>query len=759
MTSKALGRFVVSGLVGMFLWSIPASARILLKPTAENAVPLRIKSLAADATIDGSFAAATLDFTFVNETRQRTQADFIYELPPGAVATYFAYWCGDEEVVARIVERERAWAIYEHITSRMRDPALVEMIGKNTFRARIFPVLPNADLRVRVRIVQALPSDPEGVAYELPLREDSEEAATLERLDAKVLVKASESIREVTNNLGLPVTREGDDYRLALSGTNYRPQKDLRVGIVRKERMLHVSLYAAPSGGPDGFFALALAPDHSLSKPRVSIRGVSAYEVAPSTLPDVKAHETVAVYGRYRGSGRATVTVSGQSPIGWLSYSERVAFGSEREPNNIATKLWAAHRIEQLSVSDANRASVIALSTRFGLPSKFTSWLAVPKAEMERYRRDQDYAEIRRMRHQLATLIAEGRDRSQPAREMRARLDALCRQYDRDPQSLLRESLRYRMRELAHKLVGEKAREEPRVAEVARLRRELERVARVTGASAAEYIDEAEHARTISSIEALQWQLLSELGQGKPDAEALKQLEERFAALRRELGRWEYGSEYGEWLAVQVELAKLGPRIDAAAAQGRPTELAELTQRQERLLKRERMLRPGEPLIAVEAPEDAQHVVALLPSGEIKRLTFNAQRRRWEARFDVPAHAAEGQYVITIIIVLKDGTRQVLTMRYRVDLTPPAGAGEARMVAAPQPTLRLDVEASEDTARVAALLPWNERVELTPSSEAARYFALVPVPAAHRGAAPAVTFVLTDKAHNRTVLIVDLAQE
>ena len=53
----------------------------------------------------------------------------------------------------------RAAEIYSHITSRNRDPALIEMVGKNTFRARIFPVEPNADLKVEIKIVQTLPAD------------------------------------------------------------------------------------------------------------------------------------------------------------------------------------------------------------------------------------------------------------------------------------------------------------------------------------------------------------------------------------------------------------------------------------------------------------------------------------------------------------------------------------------------------------------------------------------------------------------------
>jgi hypothetical protein len=209
-------------------------------------------------------------------------------------------------------------------------------------------------------------------------------------------------------------------------------------------------------------------------------------------------------------------------------------------------------------------------------------------------------------------------------------------------------------------------------------------------------------------------------------------------------------------------LDRLDHEMSATRKSADATQLAALEKRRSELLNsishelwRARM---GDPLISVEAPADAEQVVALLPPGEVKPLTFNLDKQRWEARFDIPAYAAEGEYVITVIIVLQDGTRKVLTLRYRVDLTPPTGAGQAQVVTAAEPTLRLEVDASEDTARVAALLPWGERVELKPSTQPHRFFTLVPVPPAQPGTAFAVTFMLTDQAHNRTTVQVEVAE-
>lgn len=691
---------VLAGLIG---GAFPATGKMLLKPTGGNAQPLRVKSLQAAVHIDRQFATTRWEWTFLNATGSRIEADFIYTLPPEAVATYFAYWYGKEKVVARIVEKERAVAIYQHITSRMRDPALIELIGKNTFRARIFPVMPNADLKVEMHVVQVLPSDSEGISYALPLLEEEEPPEALDSLQVNVWVKADASIEKVTNNFGLPVTEEEAGYRITLAGTNYRPPKDLRIRLHRRLQPFHAALYAARSGGPEGFFALALTPDHSLTQPKVEIRGAATYHVVPSRLSAVKAYQSLSLFGRYRRHGRATVTLTGLSPVGPLRYSAPVEFGSRAEPNNLATKLWAARRAEQLSANAANRATVAALSQRFGIPSQFTSWLAVPQEEMQRYRREKVQAEIETVASQLAEEIAHGREKRATARRLRGRLNALCQRIGQAPQEALFPHL---------------------------------------------------YGRMYDEIEAVRTQLLAEYRKPKPDGPKIKRLEKRFTALNRKLYSKDYSQARTERLALKVDLEKLDQALQSAPTES--TELAELQKRQAELQKREEELRArmGDPLLQVEAPADAEQVVALLPSGEVKPLAFNPIRQRWEARFDIPIYASEGEYLVTIVIVLKDGIRKVLTLRYHVDLTPPGGAGQAQQVTGSEPTLRLEMEASADTARVAALLPWGERVDLKPSIPPNRFFALVPIPCPYQSQDLAVTFVLTDRAHNRTKVTV-----
>jgi hypothetical protein len=94
-----------------------------------------------------------------------------------------------------------------------------------------------------------------------------------------------------------------------------------------------------------------------------------------------------------------------------------------------------------------------------------------------------------------------------------------------------------------------------------------------------------------------------------------------------------------------------------------------------------------------------------------------------------------------------------------VDLTPPRAAGLARSSGQASRTLALEVEASADTARAVALLPWGDRVALVPDRPGSdRYVAQVASPAGFQGRLQTVTLILTDRAHNRSVMRIGVSE-
>lgn len=248
-----------------------------------------------------------------------------------------------------------------------------------------------------------------------------------------------------------------------------------------------------------------------------------------------------------------------------------------------------------------------------------------------------------------------------------------------------------------------------------------------------------------------------------PDSALVARLENRVIAYQNadsyyEVARYYGGSrqpedpqEYGklrvERIAVRAQREKATTQLkQMPKVAALRTQVAELTRRENELT-----VRMGDPLIAVTAPADCRQVTAILPTGEIKPLRFNVQAKQWEARFDVPSYLSEGDYAVTIIVVAKNGARKHLTMRFRVDITAPQGAGS---VAADGGAWLLSLQTGKETDRVKALLPWGDRVDLR--RENGVFQARVAFPKNWQEPAK-VIYLLTDLAHNQTRLEVDMA--
>lgn len=458
------------GSLGIALCLLPSLAfgQAVMKPKGQATEKLVPKSLSARVVIERGLGSGKMTMVFANKNRRRIEADFMYAIPEGMHVTGFAYWYRDEKVVAKAVKKDLAERIYKAITSRQRDPALVEMIGKNSFRARIFPVEPNADLRIELKFVLT----PVGGAFSLPIEQP--EGTKLQSVDVEILAEG-EAWRD---NYGVGWTVDDGWSRLEIKGSGGRPHKPLRMRPVREEGRLYADLWSARSGGAHGFFALTLEVPVDMPSPRLSITGVKVYGVNPRRLKTLKAGDTVTVTGRCIGAGEAQVMlVSGSRRLtGTVTFSDAI------DPNHPASRLWAIEEIERLGTSNPDRTIEIAM--RFGLPSKYTSWLAIPAAERKNFARQIMQARYDNAHRELEKALL---DPSVPDRKIRAayeRIKDLTERLEldhgvrstrlRDPISSARDSsLQEYVKAVA--LNGERSTQ-------ARLyRRSLDRIAKLTG--------------------------------------------------------------------------------------------------------------------------------------------------------------------------------------------------------------------------------------------------------------------------------------
>jgi Ca-activated chloride channel family protein len=119
-----------------------------------------------------------------------------------------------------------------------------------------------------------------------------------------------------------------------------------------------------------------------LADPVLTVDGIDVYDVFPHVLPDVFRGTQLVILGRYRGSGEAVVSLSGESAGVAVSYSTRGSFAPAATESTFLPRLWAGRKVSYLldqirlyGESDELVDEVIALSNRYGIITPYTSFL------------------------------------------------------------------------------------------------------------------------------------------------------------------------------------------------------------------------------------------------------------------------------------------------------------------------------------------------------------------------------------------------
>ncbi|HEY7117798.1 MAG TPA: VIT and VWA domain-containing protein [Tepidisphaeraceae bacterium] len=225
--------------------------------------PLEVSFHHVSVDIKDQVAVTSVDEEFVNPNSQRLEGTYLFPLPPGAHIDKFSMDINGHMQEAELLPADKARAIYEDIVRRYRDPALLEYVGRDTFRARIFPIEPNGKKRVKIQYTQLLKSDTGLVEYTYPLNTEKFSAKPLAEVSVKVNLETAEPLKSVycpTHNV--EIKRDGD--RKAVAGfedRNVRPDTDFKLIFSRESKNdVGISLMTYRNSPDDGYFLLLASP-------------------------------------------------------------------------------------------------------------------------------------------------------------------------------------------------------------------------------------------------------------------------------------------------------------------------------------------------------------------------------------------------------------------------------------------------------------------------------------------------------------------
>ncbi|MDB5340998.1 MAG: Vault protein inter-alpha-trypsin domain protein, partial [Planctomycetaceae bacterium] len=129
---------------------------------------LNIARYHAEVVLQPPVALVKLDQSFYNPSTIQEEGEFIFNLPPGASVSRFAMFVTKDQLIeGEVIERKRADEVYTTIVRGKRDPAILEQIGDNLFKMRVFPIFPK-DIK-RILLDFTLPLDGRGGQYQMQL--------------------------------------------------------------------------------------------------------------------------------------------------------------------------------------------------------------------------------------------------------------------------------------------------------------------------------------------------------------------------------------------------------------------------------------------------------------------------------------------------------------------------------------------------------------------------------------------------------------
>src|SRR6266849_4324482 len=205
----------------------PAYGHGLLIPEDRKVPPLAMVNHQVTITIDDQVAETRVEQTFRNHTARALEATYVFPVPKGASVRKFTMWVNGKETAGEMVEADKARHIYTDIVRRTQDPGLLEYMGNNLLRMRVFPILPKAEQKVALSFTAIAPRDAGVVEYLYPLKTDGKATRTLEDFAIQANIKSQHPIINVYSPTHSITTKKNGDREV---NVNFERRSEERRG-------------------------------------------------------------------------------------------------------------------------------------------------------------------------------------------------------------------------------------------------------------------------------------------------------------------------------------------------------------------------------------------------------------------------------------------------------------------------------------------------------------------------------------------------
>ena len=213
-------------------------------------------------TVEDQVATTYVDQVFKNETNREQEATYIFPLPPGAVVKDFTLIVDGKRMEGEILARDKAVRIYEDIVRKRRDPALLEYMGRDMYKARVFPVPARGERRVELTYAEVLNYDNGLMAYNYPMSTEKFSKEPIKETVFEATIKSKATLGAVYSpSHEIDVSRRGKlEAKVSYEEKNSRPDRDMLLYYSVAQDEVGTSVLTFKEKAEDGFFLVLSAP-------------------------------------------------------------------------------------------------------------------------------------------------------------------------------------------------------------------------------------------------------------------------------------------------------------------------------------------------------------------------------------------------------------------------------------------------------------------------------------------------------------------
>ncbi len=237
----------------------------------QNILPFRVTSSKVDVRIDENVATTSMEQSFLNLTGRDLEVRVMIPIPAGAAIDSSALSMNDQMVEGKLYDAQQAQTIFESIVNQRRDPALLRFVGDNIYEARVFPIPPNQERRLKFRYTQALTASSGMYDYKHILSGSQLYQNGIENFSFECTIRSKDPIGPVYSPSHQVAVNRIDERtaQIKLSGTNLSSDRNFQLYFAPSNSDVALRVITHRVSGDEGYFMLIGRADSQIEKAKI----------------------------------------------------------------------------------------------------------------------------------------------------------------------------------------------------------------------------------------------------------------------------------------------------------------------------------------------------------------------------------------------------------------------------------------------------------------------------------------------------------